>query len=356
MGGTDVLRAFPACILGSTMSRVLATRTRPHPISPGRGRSKPGTWLDDLPQAATAEAIDHLFTAPKAAAWPPRGRLLVGVGNHSQARTGWLQTTAEAWQVRARRSRRRQIPEIIRCDGRHLTKELRRARSSGSITPLQAGLGIERVDLRPSRPSRSRPPCPPTLILIDRIDLAGKREDDHLLLGRFIDAILDTPTLLAVTLPGHPATLSLHPAVESRLAAGLLIPLGNAADPAPVPPTRPAGTKTASPARSQIARPASPPTIRRILSTVARYHGITSDDITGGSQRRCHVRPRSLAIHCAHLLTDLSSHAIGRAIGGRDHSTVLHSLKVTTKLLRQDAGYAGDLQTILDKLTHAAGK
>ena len=354
MGGTDVLRAFPAFILGSTMSRVLATRPRTQSITPGSGRSKRGTWLDDLPQAATGEAIDRLFAAPEAAAWPSSGRLLVGVGNRSQARTAWLQTTADAWQTRARHSRRRRTPEVIRCDGRHLTKELRRARSSGSITSLQAVLGIEQADLRPSR---SRQPRPPKTILIDRIDVAGKREDDHLLLGRLIDAILDTPTLLAVTLPGHPATLCLHPAVESRLAAGLLIPLGYAAEPTQTPPTRPAVNKTASPTRSQIARATPSPTIRRILSTVARYHGITSDDITGGSQRRCHVRPRSLAIHCAHLLTELSSHAIGRAIGGRDHSTVLHSLKVTTKLLRQDAGYAGDLQTILDQLTrHAAGK
>jgi len=338
------------------MPRVLATPPREHSTTLSETRSQLGTWLDGLPQVATNEAIDCLFTAFRDASLPQSGRLLVGIGGCAQARTDWLQATEEAWQKKARRSRR-QTQEVTRSDGRQLTKELRRARSSGSIASLQAVLGVERVDVRPKRRSQSPRQRALTTILIDRIDLAGKREDDHLLLGRLIDAILDTPTLLSVTLPGHPATLDLHPAVESRLAAGLLIPLGYSAEPTRAVATRVVESKAASLGRKCIGKPVPPPTIRRILSTVARYYDITTNDITSGSQRRCHVRPRSLAIHCAHLLTELSSHAIGKAIGGRDHSTVLHSLKVTMKLLRQDAGYAGDLKSVLDQLTnHTARK
>ncbi|HBU37700.1 MAG TPA: hypothetical protein DEB70_07840 [Planctomycetaceae bacterium] len=69
-----------------------------------------------------------------------------------------------------------------------------------------------------------------------------------------------------------------------------------------------------------------------------------------GSQRRCHARPRGLAIYCVREMTNLSSHEIGKLFGGRDHSTVLHSLNVTTKILQQDQGTDADLRTIKSRL------
>ncbi|NBP87444.1 MAG: hypothetical protein EBU59_02830 [Planctomycetia bacterium] len=90
---------------------------------------------------------------------------------------------------------------------------------------------------------------------------------------------------------------------------------------------------------------------RFVCQKTDRYYDLEADDIVGSSQRRCHVRPRGLAIHCAHLLTGKSSHAIGRAIGGRDHTTILHSLKVSTNLMQHDSGYAGDFAAMIEHLT-----
>ncbi|HAO71340.1 MAG TPA: hypothetical protein DCR06_01925, partial [Planctomycetaceae bacterium] len=91
-------------------------------------------------------------------------------------------------------------------------------------------------------------------------------------------------------------------------------------------------------------------TVNRIIFAVARHFSVTEKDIRHGSQRRCHVRPRGLAIYCIREMTDLSSHDIGRFFGGRDHSTVLHSLKVTTKILQQDHGTKADLRAIRSRL------
>jgi chromosomal replication initiation ATPase DnaA len=52
-------------------------------------------------------------------------------------------------------------------------------------------------------------------------------------------------------------------------------------------------------------------------------------------------------------MTDLSSHEIGQFFGGRDHSTILHSLKITTKSLQQDQATQADLRAIKRQLQHS---
>jgi chromosomal replication initiator protein len=62
------------------------------------------------------------------------------------------------------------------------------------------------------------------------------------------------------------------------------------------------------------------------------------------------VRPRGFAMYCVREMTNLSSHEIGRNFGRRDHSTVLHSLKVTTNIIQQDQSAWADLQEIISTL------
>ncbi len=269
----------------------------------------------------------------------PVGRLLVGTGGTPRRQADWLLEVGRQWQDRtstaARETPRGSPLRLTRCDGRQLAKELRRCREDGTLDPLRKLL-VFGPNLRNPRERHRKQPAEnaakATAILVHRIDQAASPRNNQLLLCQLLDAILQTPTLLAVTLPEHPACLSLHPSLESRLTGGLLVPL-----------------QRAEPADGQ-ARPERPPSVRRIIAAVARYYAIRPADILGGSQRRCHVRPRGLAIHCLRLLTGQSTHAIGHACGGRDHTTILHSLRVTARLLRTDPALAGDLQAILESL------
>lgn len=301
--------------------------------------------LEQLPRRAIDLGIEQITAAVTAGGSPtktllqPAGRLLVATGGTPRQRADWLLEVALRWQDQgtpaAPDTDGRSPLQLTRCDGRQLAKELRRCRDDGSLDPLRKLLlfGPAPPTAR-DRYRRSRPPASskPTLILVNRIDQAAGNADNHWLLCQLLDAILLTPTLLAVTLPEHPGCLSLAPAVESRLTGGLLVPLYQAA---------PSGKQK---------RPERPPSVRRIIATVARYYGVSPVDILGSSQRRCHVRPRGLAIHCLRLLTGKSTHAIGLACGGRDHTTILHSLRVTARLLRVDPALSGDLDAILEKL------
>ena len=172
--------------------------------------------------------------------------------------------------------------------------------------------------------------------------------------------MLASSSLVLVTLPNHPSTLDLHPSLASRLSAGFLLHIPDVSSSANKKKKKEKETKRSQDPSGHKHDTTMPQPInvqatnivKRIIFTVARHFSLTEKDIRNGSQRRCHVRPRGLAIYCIREMTDLSSHEIGRLFGGRDHSTVLHSLKVTTKILQQDQGAMADLQEIRSRLQH----
>lgn len=65
-----------------------------------------------------------------------------------------------------------------------------------------------------------------------------------------------------------------------------------------------------------------------ILKTVASHYGITTEDLLGKSQTREIAQPRQLAMYYHRTKLNLPYQAIGRLFG-RDHSTVMSSIKQT---------------------------
>ncbi|NNM75031.1 helix-turn-helix domain-containing protein [Enterovirga aerilata] len=66
----------------------------------------------------------------------------------------------------------------------------------------------------------------------------------------------------------------------------------------------------------------------KIIARVAREHGLTAADITGRSQTAPMIRARFAAVaEVRRIRPDLSLPQIGRAFGGRDHTTILSALR-----------------------------
>ncbi|TPM92710.1 helix-turn-helix domain-containing protein [Mesorhizobium sp. B2-1-3A] len=83
-------------------------------------------------------------------------------------------------------------------------------------------------------------------------------------------------------------------------------------------------------AAAEAGKPAEPSkvSVRSIILEVAKRHGISPLDITGPSRARPIVEARRAAMVEAYLTRlDLSTPQIGREFGGRDHTTVLHSIR-----------------------------
>ncbi|HEX7059257.1 MAG TPA: chromosomal replication initiator protein DnaA [Solirubrobacterales bacterium] len=85
-----------------------------------------------------------------------------------------------------------------------------------------------------------------------------------------------------------------------------------------------------------VSRSARPTTVEEIQQRVASSFGVSRGELVGSTRAATPLRARQVAIFLTRELTDLSLPQIGRLYGGRDHSTVLNSLR------RVEAGLAED--------------
>ena len=66
--------------------------------------------------------------------------------------------------------------------------------------------------------------------------------------------------------------------------------------------------------------------IQKIQQVVAEYYNITVDDLKSKKRKASITFPRQVAIYLSRNLTDESLPKIGIQFGGRDHSTIMHSI------------------------------
>lgn len=66
--------------------------------------------------------------------------------------------------------------------------------------------------------------------------------------------------------------------------------------------------------------------IARIQSEVEHFFGVSHEDMISGKRSREIATPRHIAIYLSRYMTDESLESIGKKFGGRDHTTVMHSV------------------------------
>jgi chromosomal replication initiator protein len=77
-------------------------------------------------------------------------------------------------------------------------------------------------------------------------------------------------------------------------------------------------------------------TVREIQEQTAEAFGISVDALVSSSRAGSLTWPRQVAMYLARELTDQTLPAIGRAFGGRNHTTVLHAYKRTAERIAGD--------------------
>ena len=91
-----------------------------------------------------------------------------------------------------------------------------------------------------------------------------------------------------------------------------------------------------------------------ILTAVSNHFGIPKDHLKGKGRRKTTVQGRQVAIYLLRQETDLSLSAIGKILGGRDHSTVLHGYDRVASRIELDDTLRDDvlrIRTTLMKTT-----
>ena len=87
-----------------------------------------------------------------------------------------------------------------------------------------------------------------------------------------------------------------------------------------------------------------------IENIVCQYYSVTTEQLRSSRRTRSIVLPRQVSMYLGRRLTDCSLGEIGHHFGGRDHTTVMHSIEKIRGALPTDSTLRRDLETLESSL------
>ncbi len=91
-------------------------------------------------------------------------------------------------------------------------------------------------------------------------------------------------------------------------------------------------------------------TPEKIVEVVARHYGLDVDTLQGKAREKQIVRPRQVAMYLMREETDVPLLRIGEALGGRDHSTILHGCDKIERQLTEDDDLRREVSALKEML------
>ncbi|HEX9495796.1 MAG TPA: chromosomal replication initiator protein DnaA [Candidatus Limnocylindria bacterium] len=88
----------------------------------------------------------------------------------------------------------------------------------------------------------------------------------------------------------------------------------------------------------------------RIVETVAKYYGVPSDQLRGKARDKQIVLPRQIAMYLMREETESPLLRIGEALGGRDHSTILHGCEKIEREMSENDDFRRDINSLRELL------
>lgn len=89
-----------------------------------------------------------------------------------------------------------------------------------------------------------------------------------------------------------------------------------------------------------------PLTVDDILEKVCQHFGVSQQEVMSKSRRRDYVQVRQVSMYLAQKYTKMPASRIGQLIGGRDHSTVIHSCSAIEQRMKLDKAFVEELNSI----------
>lgn len=84
--------------------------------------------------------------------------------------------------------------------------------------------------------------------------------------------------------------------------------------------------------------------IDRIIAVVARHDGVTAELMRSPDRTWVAVNARRKVMYLSYLMSRASLPEIGRRMGGRDHTTVLHAVRVVDARTCTDIAFESELE------------
>ena len=92
-------------------------------------------------------------------------------------------------------------------------------------------------------------------------------------------------------------------------------------------------------------------TIEQIQRGVAEFFGVRPSDLKAKTRTKAVAFPRQVAMYLCRQLTHASLAEVGRAFGGKDHTTVLHAVEKIEALLQEDPKLRKTIDTLTQSIT-----
>jgi chromosomal replication initiator protein len=93
------------------------------------------------------------------------------------------------------------------------------------------------------------------------------------------------------------------------------------------------------------------PTVDDIQVKTSEFFGVKLADIRGNNRTRAVAFPRQIAMYLARKLTHDSLGEVGRAFGGKDHTTVLHAVARIQALIQEDPAFKQTIDALVRSVT-----
>ncbi len=89
-----------------------------------------------------------------------------------------------------------------------------------------------------------------------------------------------------------------------------------------------------------------PLTIDDIVETVCNHYNVTVTAVNSKSRKRDYVVARQVTMYLAQKYTKMPASRIGKLVGNRDHSTVIHSCSKVEERLKIDSDFSDEIMSI----------
>lgn len=89
-----------------------------------------------------------------------------------------------------------------------------------------------------------------------------------------------------------------------------------------------------------------PITLDDIVETVCNHYNVTVTAVNSKSRKREYVVARQVTMYLAQKLIKMPASRIGKLVGNRDHSTVIHSCSKVEERLKIDAEFSDEIMSI----------
>ena len=87
-----------------------------------------------------------------------------------------------------------------------------------------------------------------------------------------------------------------------------------------------------------------------MIDTVLDYYSLGKRAIMGATRARTVAQPRQILMYLLRIELGLALQEVGRLIGGRDHTTVMHAVGKITDLASKNVQVSEDILGIKKKL------